>query len=119
MLERYGRIARAIYPFRVVLYLGIVACAGLFIYALVSEAPDGQETRMFLPLVGVLWCVCLAMFTHGFSGEFPVVDEQDGFIRRNVIRLIRGFWHLVAIGVVAFGCATLMLTARALAMFGT
>ena len=71
MLERYGAVARGIYPLRHLLYAGIAVGAAFFLYALFAAPGDAQETRMFLPLVVVLWCVCLAMFAHGFRGAFP------------------------------------------------
>ena len=120
MLEKYGRLARGLFPLRFVFYAGIVVGLGFFAYAIFAgnSQTDGQETRMFLPLVGVLWCVCLAMFTHGFSGDFPTVDPEDGWFRRFLIKLQRGFWHLVALAVIAFGGATALLTVRALMAFG-
>lgn len=125
LLERYGRLARALYPFRIVLYLGMAIGLALFVYGVLAPGPaggvagGGQETRMFLPLVGILWCVCLTMFTLGFSGTFPSIASGDGWFRRLQIRAVRGLWHLLAAGVVAFGAGTLLLTLRAIVMFGT
>lgn len=118
MLERYGRVAQRIYPFRKLLYAGIAVGLAVFMCALLTATEDAQETRMFLPLVAVLWCVCLAMFAHGFSGGFPVAQSDDGWFLRLRIATVRAFWHLVAVAVIALGLATLALTVRAVVMFG-
>ena len=73
---------------------------------------------MFLPLVVVLWCVCLAMFTHGFRGTFPVRNPDDGWFKRLKIGFVRICWHALALAVIAFGGATVLLTVRAIITFG-
>ena len=118
MLERYGVIARLIYPFRIALYAGIAAGVALFVYAILASPGTAQETRMFLPLVLILWCVCLAMFAHGFRGRFPLSSPGDGWLTRLRIGFVRICWHALALIVIAFGGATVWLTARAVLMFG-
>ncbi len=118
MLERYGAIARLIYPLRAALYAGVVSGVGFFAYALFASPVEAQETWMFLPMVVVLWCVCLAMFAHGFRGEFPRSGPDDGWFRRLRIGFVRMCWHALALAVIAFGGATVWLTARAVIMFG-
>ena len=127
LLERYGQVARVLYRLRVVFYAGIVVGLGFFMYAVIFPAGvdagspgggqgSGQESRMLLPLVGVLWCVCLSVFIHGFNVEFPTIADGDGWFRRLQTRAVRGLWHLLAIGVIAFGAGTVVLTFRAFVM---
>lgn len=126
LLERYGRVARALYSLRMVLYAGMAVGLAFFVYGVLApgseagaaDGGNGQETRMFLPLVVILWCVCLTMFMHGFRGVFPAVAADDGWFARLKVRLVRGVWHLLAVGVVALGAGTLLLTARAIMMLG-
>ena len=124
LLEGYGRLARHLYPLRKLFYLGAVVGLGFFVYALaVPLKPEaggaGTETRMLLPLVGVLWCVAIGVFVQAFNTRFPVVDPEAGWFARQRVRLVRAAWHLLAMGVAVFGVVTLWLTVRALVMYGT
>jgi hypothetical protein len=116
LLDRYSRAARTIYRFRYLLYVGIAAGCGFFVYGIAIPGTESSESRMLLPLVGVLWCVCLTFFAHGFDRSFPKVDPDSGWFARLKTSMVRGIWHLVALGVVSFGAATLLLTARAAMM---
>ena len=116
MLELYGRVGRALYAVRLLPLGGAVVGAALFLAAIMNPDPGARETRLLLPVMFTLWCLCTAVLAYGFSGAIPQIAPGMGWWRRMATRMKRALWHVLAVVVTGLGGATVLFTLRAVAI---
>ena len=115
MLRFYARIAGPISRWNVVLWLVLLASAGLFLVDLVR--PDGAGGRVPLSLIVVLWAGFLIAVGRCFAVLPAPVDPQAKFGARFAARTKRALLWLLALATTALFGLVAFLSMRAVGMY--
>lgn len=89
MLDRFHRLGRRLWRWRLVLW-AMCVLAALAVPAAALARPGEEGARLvLLALAALMWAICLLMTTYGFSRPLPVIEAGAGWLTRLQIRCRR------------------------------
>ena len=113
----YHRLARRLYPYRVV--IGVLGGSAIAAFFAVALALGGTVDALYAlaSLTVLLWVFWLLSVTFIFVDPKPALEPVAPFRRRVMIRVRRGFLILLALLTTALLIVAIAMTFRTLSLF--
>lgn len=116
MLERYHRLARRLWPLRMLVWGLALAAAALFFMSLFGPEDWRRESLPAVAVALALWAVVLGGLIYGLRAPLPHSEPSQGRWQRLLVRVRRFGLTGFALALTVLGVLAVLSSARLVSM---